>query len=398
MKKQKKRRQKKRKKKKIKNKKKQTEKKFINNFDLKPWERPRMKMYQMPELIPPETSKEERLQIIKSIGEKAQKDFEEKYPLIEEWFKKYDALYLLSFCSRYFTAVPEGIDLEVTGKIIFHHHYLEIMQAFALRQERSFSTKPLLDDAEKIKNEMQSIGNAMKFRYLNIPENLKIEEVFTHKLRTEMMLHTAAIRNWAYPHQISKVVNEIAFLLKNDFEELYKINPVKLFKTLFIISEERNELLNNHIDSIRRVINLTNYKEIMHTYHKEFKFNGKITDERVEESWTHVGKNLEKLKIMLISHSDLLLEKVYSFSIKHFENLYGEKANKKDIEAILDKLSYNFKDLTKNNPEYFILDNPVHLRPFIKIEKGTYYSSIYGIIHHLHSSNKCNTHYLFEYS
>jgi hypothetical protein len=377
-------RREKRKRKKIQAKRRQEQKKSKKPYDLKPWERPRMKMFQMPQLLPPEVSKEDRIKIVKSIGAKAQKDFEEKYPKIDEWFQKYDALYLLSFCSVYFMSMPEGIDPEALGKMDFYHHYLEIMQAFALRQKRSYNLKPLFNDAEKLDKEMQEIGQAMSLRHLNIPETIKTdEEMFAHRLRTEMMGQTAAIRNWAYHHQILKVTSEIADIVKEDFERLYKVNPKTFFQTLFNLALERNETLNDHLDKVRTFIRKKNYKEMIDTYSEMFQNVEKMTSEQIENLWDQSGKNLKNLKNMLICHSDLQLEKIYSFDIKHFLTLYKEKVDETALKALLDKLSCAFGDLAKANPEHFILANPVHLRPFIKTGDDTYYSSVFGIFHHI---------------
>lgn len=62
---------------------------------------------------------------------------------------------------------------------------------------------------------------------------------------------------------------------------------------------------------------------------------------------------------------------------------YGDESKAPQIEKILDILSYSFGDLAKFNPEHFILDNPVLKKPFIKIGKNLYFTSLIGIFYHL---------------
>lgn len=46
----------------------------------KPWEAVKMKMFEVPAILPPDTTKEQRLEIIRNVGEKARNDFDIKYP------------------------------------------------------------------------------------------------------------------------------------------------------------------------------------------------------------------------------------------------------------------------------------------------------------------------------
>jgi hypothetical protein len=350
----------------------------------KPWEPIKMKMFEIPNLFPPEMPKEKRLEIIRSMGEKAKKDFDLKYPTIQKWFDKYDPLYILSFCSLYFVSHPEGIDPEASGPLDFYHHYLEIMQAFALYQDRNFSPKLLLQEAEKLKQEMKEIGDLMKLRLFDIPKNFKLEkEISAFRLRTEMMVQTAAIRNWAYYHQMKRIVGDLSNFIKDDFEKIHGVDPLKLVGALFKLADERSDLLNEHLDKIRSFGRKNNYIEMIDAYNKAFPENQKIEGEKIEEIWNYAGRKMKNLRGMLMCHSDLKLEAVYSFDLNHFTSLYGEDGKKSDLKIILDKLSYKFGDLKNFKRDHIILDNPVHRRPFIVLGDDNYYSAIFGIMPHL---------------
>src|SRR3546814_10631980 len=57
-------------------------------------------------------------------------------PQTIKWVTQYEPTYVLSMCALYLMAHPAGIDPEATGELEFHHHYLELLQAFALCQPR----------------------------------------------------------------------------------------------------------------------------------------------------------------------------------------------------------------------------------------------------------------------
>src|SRR3546814_10780760 len=94
-------------------------------------------------------------------------------------------------CALYLMAHSEGIDPEATGELEFHHHYLELLQAFALCQPRSFAMQPLREELLVLKAHMQELGEHMSLRSLDIPEGLTSdEEISAYQLRTGMMAHT----------------------------------------------------------------------------------------------------------------------------------------------------------------------------------------------------------------
>src|SRR5689334_10108836 len=68
----------------------------------RPWVAPKMKFFKLPQLFNEGVSKERRLEVVREIGVAAEKEFASKYPQLSGWFEKYDALYVLSFCSFYF--------------------------------------------------------------------------------------------------------------------------------------------------------------------------------------------------------------------------------------------------------------------------------------------------------
>lgn len=351
----------------------------------KPWLPVKMKMFNMPQLFPSGMTWEQRLEVVRSIGIKSKKEFDEKYPTIEKWFKDFDALYLLSFCGVYFVAQPEGIDPEAHGKLDFPHHFIEIMQAFALYQDRNLEPVPLLNKAEELHKEMGTIGELMMARLLSIPDEAKTEEdVHAFRLRTEMMGNTTAVRNWAFFHQMKRVTFDMADLIDSDFKKIYGIGAKTLVEVIFKLIEERSDLLNDHIDKIRSFYKLRkgNHKDLARAYNVAFPENVPITDEDVEQIWLRANKDMEQLVGMLICHADLKLSNIYSFSIDHAKSFLKDIADEKGLEAALKKLSFKFGDLKDYPMEHIILNNPVLRKPFIDIGEGKYFSAVWGVLPH----------------
>ena len=328
---------------------------------------------------------EERLNYLRKIGKKADNEFKEKYENISSWFKEYDPVYLLSFCASYFLAFEEGYDEEVEkGYLEFPPHFQEILQAFSLYANRTISAKPLFNEVGKFKKTMREIGDLMVLRMFDVPEKLKTEEEVTaHRLRTEMMAHTLAVRGWAYDHQMQSVIKDLCTLIKDSFIKVHGVSPWSLFKLFPRMMEKVNEKINRHRKKMSNVLSKDSYTLMCETYESEFPHLIKMNDQTKENLWKHFGQNLEYFKAAILSHSDLCLDEVFTFSADEIVDLSENELSKEQIICFFDKLSYCFGDLKDFTKEHIILDNPIHNKPFIKIENDKYFSSVWGLFPHI---------------
>jgi hypothetical protein len=354
------------------------------SLKVKPWTAVKMKHFQMPQLLPASMPREKRLEIIRSLGKKAKEDFDKKFPSLMRWFVEYDSLYLLSYYAFYYLSSVEGVDPEAYGEQDLFPFHLEIMQALSLYQDRALSPKPLLKEAETLEKEIVEVGNLMSLRWMNFPENIKTEEEMdAYRLKTEMMGNTTAIRNWAYLYQMKRVGFDLARLIDHDFKKIYDVGAVDLMTLLFSLTEQRNDLLNEHRKKIIRSLGKKNFQEILSAYNLEFPENAQLSEEDMEKMWVHAGKNIKNLRGMMIAHSDLKLPDIFSFNIEDAKKILPS-ADESAIKKVLNTISYSFNELTnaKVPQEHIILNNPVHKKPFIHVSEDRYFSAIWAVIPH----------------
>lgn len=351
---------------------------------LSPWEAPKMRMFQLPKLLRDDVPLTKRLDFMRAIGREAEERFATLYPQTARWVTEYDPVYVLSMCACYLIASPEGVDREATGELEFHHHYLELLQALALCQPRNRSAQPLRDEMRRLKAHMQELGENMSLRSLNIPEQLKSEEEISgYRLRTDMMSQTTAVRNWAYMHQMTKVLLELSRSVGPAFKAIYGVAPQSFFSMLLQIAEEAEDRLNDHIAKIRRCAAERDYQAMIRAYNDAFPENIPITEEQASRMWKEIGKKRTNLLSMLVMHADLKLESVYSFSLDRALALVDEGTSRDALKALLEKISLRFGDLADANKEHFVLSNPVHDRPFISLGDDIYFSAVWGVLPHL---------------
>ena len=338
-----------------------------------------MRLYQAPSLLPPSLTREERIAILQQIAQKAEDIFQEEYFQIDEWFRQYDALYLLAYCQRYFLTYPEGVDPEVNGRLDFYAFYLEILQAFCLMQERSFQPTLLLEEAGKLLDVMGKIGDAVQFRAMGGLAGLAGEEITQHFLLERMRIQTAGIRNWGYAPHMRKIVQSLALEVQTEFKNFYGVDPARLMVTLLKLLETTQDRLNHHVRQMRRLHEQGSYQDVAEAYVDSFP---DVADFDADQLFDAVGRKLGSFKAWLHHCSDFRLADNLTFTLDEIVGAYGAGADQQALNSIMDKLSLQFGELRDQNKEHVVLNNPVWKKPFVKVDDGTYFSAVVALIPH----------------
>ena len=338
-----------------------------------------MSLYQFPPIFDESMTREDRAEVIRDIAEQAEATFQREYFKINEWFHQYDALYLLAYCAAYFLAHPEGIDPEAQGSLDFYPHYLEILQAFSLMQERSFLSKPLAERAEDLLDLMENVGNAISLRGMVNPGDLTDEELHQRQVLLNIRAQTAAVRNWAHPPHMRRVIHALGETVRQDFISLYGVDPIGFMDALLRLSETADQRLNQHIGQIRHFYQQSSYQRVASSYVESFP---EVCDFDADRIFEIAGRNLESLKVLLVQHADFRLVDSLTFTLEDIAGAYGEEVDLKALTHLLDMLAIEFGDLRDQDKEHVILDNPVWSKPFIKVDQETYFSAVIGLMPH----------------
>jgi len=321
---------------------------------------------------------EERLEAIRNMGTKAATDFPKKYNALQDWFQRFDQLYILGFTFYYFMTAPAGYDEEaVTGGLEFPPHYQELLQAFALTVPRNYDPHPFAHEVEKFKKDFAEIGELIKLRHFNVPDQVKTPEALaTHQIRIEMMMHTIAVRNWSYEHKMSEVTLALAAGIRESFLQIHGFDPEVFLKVLYIMTEKIQERLNGHRQLTIHMLRGKTYNQVMDIYESLFPVIKMPADKRTF-LWNKLNRNLQELKFMFVTHSDLFLPQLLSFDFKNIATLADNKLTFEQVKVIMDKISIDFGELADHNYEHFLLNNPIHERPFIRTNENEVFSSLW---------------------
>ncbi|MGJ1382691.1 hypothetical protein [Sphingobacterium siyangense] len=327
---------------------------------------------------------EERLSKIRAVGKLAAEDFESKYKGIREWFTRYDQISILSFGFYYFLLSEEGYDEEaVTGGLEFPPYFQELLQAFALTMPQSFKYHPFSEEVFKFKSDFQEIGELNRLKYYNIPESATtMDDVFRHQLRSDIMLHTTAVRNWSYEHKMTAVTLDLALGVSDVFKDVHGFDPHLFLKVLYRMVEEVEIRANLHRQKTIDLIKAKNFEDTFEVYEKAFPVQ-KTSKEQREAMINMSGNDLMKLKPMFLMHSDMFLNQLFSFDFSTISRLSGDEIPAEKLKEIFMKISLSFGDLADHDPQHFMLTNPIHECPFIRIDDNTIFSTMWSILTHL---------------
>ena len=330
-------------------------------------------------MLPESMPREERIAIVQDMVQVAEDEFQRKYFSLGEWFEKYDALHLLAYCCNYFVCHPAGVDPEVSGGLDFYLYHLEILQAFSLMQERSFSDRPLGPDAEGLLDVMGTIGQVASIRGFKANVDQIEGESEWNFVLSNMRTQTMAVRNPGYPQHIQQIVRDLAETIREDFAGVHGVDPVRLVDALFHLPEIAMARLNDHREGVAHFYHEKSCQAVATSYLESFPDVG---DFDADHLFQLVGRHLHSMKAMLVYHSDMRLADCFTFTLDDVVEAYGQCIDQQAVRTLIDKLAFEFGDLGDCNKEWVVLDNPVWRRPFIKVDEDTYFLALAGHIPH----------------
>jgi hypothetical protein len=131
-----------------------------------------------------------------------------------------------------------------------------------------------------------------------------------------------------------------------------------------------------------KILQQKDYEKVMDTYEELFPVAKTTLAER-SKIRRKVGEDLKTFKAFLLIHSDLFLQKLLTFNFSTLEAYTGGLINIEKIKDIFQQISLKFGALAGYDAEHFLLNNPVHEKPFIQTSDDTVFSSLWSVMSHL---------------
>ena len=151
-------------------------------------------------------------------------------------------------------------------------------------------------------------------------------EVKKHFVINQMRSQTFAIRNWAYPDQ---TFAHLQAVFSGGLDEVLKreyggASVVRLIDALVALAKETNGRLNAHLARLGPAIRAATYEECYAEYQKAFSLIRDDSDQMRDVFVRMCGSDLRSFKSLLMVHSDLFLDQVFTFTMDDIMKAYGD--------------------------------------------------------------------------
>lgn len=323
----------------------------------------------------------EAIEHLKAMGEEFGRRFEESFQDLQERILAIDPLLLLSSFAFYSLTTPAGTDRELTEDNPILQHDVELLQALTLQHRwEAFSSKPVLPpDFGAFRDLVQQTTQAFPMRrFAAFEPSMSVNQRQRLRALEDMRVHTQAIRNWGYPLQMTRIVTNLFAPLDDDIEKQIGVRIAHLVDMCLNLIATAENRLNTHRDLVRPVVQAKTIRDAVKKYHRSFP-NLKSTPAEFLEFAKERNAGLSEVQAMLVSHSDLRLPDIYTFTLAEFADAYPVAIESDTLRPVLHTWALSFGDLADRNPEHFFMTNPVWHRPIIRLHDDLFFSPILGL-------------------
>lgn len=298
--------------------------------------------------------------------------------LIDE-INKHDSLHILCLISYYynFAALKERISKIYGNLEQFHIELLQVILLCFKYNEVKFDK--LNEDPSRVIDLLQIISH--KYIYYKSPSAIntinkenKFREILLHGIK----LYTFSVRNWAYPEETYKVLNEIFAPISSDIKKKTGIDIVCIINFFGMLIEDIVANANDQLLTNIKLLKIKDKKEFIQEYKKVY--DVPLNEDELMELSRNFPSRKEFVN-RLMFYSMYKICEIFQIDVDKYTSLFA----KSDMlfENFINDLIINFGELNKERiiPEYF-LTNPIWIRPFIKDTIGNIYYPNVGIFQH----------------
>lgn len=311
---------------------------------------------------------EQRKELILEVSQKSKKSLTEILEFLDNTFRNYDPLILISIFSSYYLTVGignNGVNTKESPNTLNQSH-VELVQALILQipENELGQLPPTPDIVQETKDKLITLGEAFKFSRMNEEQlNASKTDIAINKIQEWFRLHTQMVRNWGFHSQILNISKEIySHFDQSIIKELgfSASNVIDIFEIMLTLTEER-------VSQRMRVLTEIKSQKIPYKmlvkYYEVIGLDKNNADE-FANSERFKKMSSEQLFFMLLSHFDLKLPEYYIFDSDEISEKM--KLSKDIVDNVLNYFSYCIGELKDQNKNFFFLDNPVWQKPIMK--------------------------------
>jgi len=311
-------------------------------------------------------------------GKSFTKEFEESLEKLQISINSVDPFHLLSVLSVYglFVGMTESGKTQKQKDSSILQPHVELVQALALRTPyNQLSYNPALPPiVREIWDLSQTISKAFSMkRFAQIKDSKNEQEKAILFWQEYIRNYTHMVRNWGYYKRVVNISRRLFKPIDSIYENEIGIGASTLIDIFEFLVANSEKKVNQHREKLKPVFQAKSLEQAIYAYYEAFP-DLKDSPERLIEFFQENNPSLEAVFSMTLSHSDLKLQEIYTFSAIDLAKKMSLNSDK--LLRALSMLSFSYGDLKDSDPEHFFLGNTVWTKPLIKVKDDTFFCSI----------------------
>ena len=313
------------------------------------------------------------------IGKTHQDEFPARLSEVESILRSVDPLLTISMLATYGLMGSVEDNGHVSAGYMgeeFNQSHVELAQALYLRVPFAECSRefPKPDTIQHLFELLSEVAKAYSMRrFVRLQEEQSDENKATMVIQEELRLHTQTVRNWGFLSRVAGITKRLCAPIDDVFLTKIGIPATTLIDLFTHLIRRYERLVNERIKKLAPAFRETTVGGMLDAYYTAYPHLEGTSAEMVAFAMER-GITLDQMKSMLLSHSDLSLDGIYTLDVGVLASETGIDAP--SIASALDHLSLGFGDLAERNPEHFFLTNQVWTKPVIRLAGGKYFCAM----------------------
>lgn len=270
----------------------------------------------------------------------------------------------------------------------FNQSHVELLQAYCLYCQKSDVENPYLhpDTTTEIFELLEVLSESFASkRFSQLSDDLSGGQKADLVIQEQLRLSTQSVRNWGWVYKVSELIGNLCLPIDDELKKVIGFSVSEALQVFEFLLRKNEESINNH---------LSQYHILAETYNGDRSKLPPNIEELISSFQGQEVENIEFLKYIIRSYGDAQMVNLYLLDLHSISN--STNINEQTLLAILDWFSIEINELGSKRLEYFQLDNPVWIKPVIKLREKcyfcaipqTFFSFIFPIVHSFASSNE----------
>lgn len=260
-------------------------------------------------------------------------------------------------------------------------HAAELLQALVLQcpeddLQNALSVQPPPETLTETNKLLHVVTESFSFkRFDSSDESGKESRLISEMVRTS----TAKLRNVGFASQTRRTMTQIVAPLDGAFLERQGFRLTSAAATLWNIVDLIGQRINQDFQDRHDFLRLQSKKEMIDKFVSLY-FRDEQSSKGFRQDLEQRKYGKGKLRKYLYSLSDFNHYRFFYLPFNDWINAYPEKVELSVLENVLGRWSISLGELAGDNPEHFILANPIWLKPVMKIGPSHFFLPLPGLI------------------